>query len=99
MRLWLGENAIPVRLDYGVLFAVLSTLFVLHNVNTSISNGLSWFRLQGIWMTFAAVVFVPLAVALTHWTGSWIGIVLANILALLPYEILAPVINLRRLAQ
>ena len=97
VRLWLGENAIPVRLDYGLLFAVLSTLFVLHNVNTSISNGLSWFRLQGIWMTFAAVVFFPLAVVLTRWTGSWIGIVLANILALLPYEILAPTINLRKL--
>lgn len=97
VRLWLGENAIPTRPDYGVLFAVLSTLFVLHNVNTSISNGLSWFRLQGIWMTFAMIVFFPLAVLLTRWTGSWIGIVLANILALLPYEILAPIINLRRL--
>ena len=97
VKLWLGENAIPVRLDYGLLFAVLSTLFVLHNVNTSISNGLSWFRLQGIWMTFAAVVFFPLAVLLTRWTGSWIGTVLANILALLPYEILAPIVNLRKL--
>lgn len=99
VKLWLGEGAIPVRLDYGVLFAVLSSLFVLHNVNTSISNGLSWFRLQGIWMTVAAVVFVPLAVLLTRWTGSWIGIVLANILALLPYEFLAPIVNLRRLNQ
>ena len=54
VKLWLGEEAIPVRLDYGLLFAVLSSLFVLHNVNTSISNGLSWFRLQGIWMSVAA---------------------------------------------
>lgn len=97
VRLWLGENAIPVRLDYGLLFAVLSSLFVLHNVNTSISNGLSWFRLQGIWMGFAAIVFLPLAVLLTRWTGSWIGIVAANILALLPYELLAPIVNLKKL--
>lgn len=97
VRLWLGENAIPVRLDHGVLFAVLSTLFVLHNVNTSISNGLSWFRLQGIWMTVGAVAFFPLAIFLTRWTGSWIGTVLANILVLLPYEILAPIVNLKKL--
>ena len=48
-------------------------------------------------MTFAAVLFFPLAVLLTRWTGSWIGTVLANILALLPYEILAPIVNLRKL--
>lgn len=97
VRLWLGEEAIPVRLDFGLMFVLLSTLFVLHNVNTSISNGLSWFRLQGIWMGFAAAVFLPLAVALSRWTGSWIGVVIANVLSLLPYELLAPIINLRRL--
>lgn len=97
VKLWLGEAAPPVRLDYALMFVLLSTLFVLHNVNTSISNGLSWFRLQGIWMGFAALVFLPLAVAFSQWTGSWIGVVIANVLSLLPYEILAPMINLKRL--
>lgn len=99
VKLWLGSEATPVRLDYGLLFAVLSTLFVVHNVNTSISNGLSWFRLQGIWMSVAAAVFAPLALLFTRLTGSWIGIVLANILALLPYEILAPIVNLRKIRR
>ena len=97
--LWLGEAAIRVRQDYALLFACASGLFVLHNVNTSVSNGLSWFRLQSIWMGFAGVVFIPLAWGITGQTGSWTGIILANVLSMLPYEILAPVMNLRRLKK
>ena len=72
-------------------FAASGTVFVLHNVNTSIGNGLSYFKVQMIWMTLAAAVFVPLSWVLVQLTGSWIGIVLANILAMLPYEVLAPI--------
>ena len=99
VKLWLGEGAMGVRTEYGFLFCLLSSLFVLHNVNTSVSNGLSWYRLQGIWMTLAAAVFFPLAWLLTRWIGSWIGIILANVISVLPYEILAPVVNLRKLKK
>ena len=89
--LWLGEAAITVRVEYALAFAASGTVFVLHNVNTSIGNGLSYFKVQMIWMTLAAAVFVPLSWVLVQLTGSWIGIVLANILAMLPYEVLAPI--------
>lgn len=95
--LWLGENAIRVRREYALVFALSGSIFVLHNVNTSVSNGLSWFRLQLVWMSVAAAVFVPLAWVLTRQLGSWIGVILAGCLAVAPYEILAPIHTLRRL--
>ena len=39
-------------------------------------------------MTFAAVIDIPLAWLLVRITGSWVGIIIANILALLPFEII-----------
>ena len=39
-----------------------------------------------VWMTFAAIVDIPLAWLLVKITGSWVGIIIANILALLPFE-------------
>jgi len=94
VNLWLGEAAIAVKTEYALAFAFSGTIFVLHNVNTSIGNGLSYFKVQTLWMTFAAVVFVPLSWLLVQLTGSWIGIVVANVLAMLPYELLAPVMTM-----
>ena len=99
VNLWLGEAAIAVRWEYALAFVFSSTVFVLHNVNTSIGNGLSYFKLQMIWMSFAAAVFVPLAWLLVRLTGSWIGIVIANVLAMLPYEVLAPIMTSRWLKR
>jgi O-antigen/teichoic acid export membrane protein len=99
VNLWLGENAIRVQPGYALVFALSGSIFVLHNVNTSISNGLSWFRLQLVWMSVAAAVFVPLAWVLTRQVESWIGVILAGCLAVLPYEILAPIHTLRRLKR
>lgn len=88
---WLGESAIDVNRVYAIIFAISSSIFVLHNVNTSIGNGCSYFKTQIIWMTFAAIVNIPLAILFVRLTRGWIGVVLANILALLPFEILEPI--------
>lgn len=99
MDLWLGKGVIAVRAWYAAAFALSSVIFVLHNVNTSIGNGLSYFRLQMIWMTFAAAAFIPLAVLFVRISGSWIGVVLAGVAAMLPYEVLAPIFTFRYLNQ
>src|SRR5699024_6058582 len=69
MDLWLGNGTISVSLVNAFIFALSSVTFVLHNVNTSIRNGVSYFRLQMIWMTVAAVLFIPLAWMLVHIFG------------------------------
>ena len=97
MNLWLGKGVIDVNTMYGIAFVFSSSLFVLHNVNTSIGNGISYFKIQLIWMTFAALVCVPLTYVMVQITESWIGVVVANSISLLPYEILAPIYTFKQL--
>lgn len=99
MDLWLGPELMTVNTGYALVFALSSAVFILHHVNTSIGNGLSYFRLQMLWMTFAAAAFIPLSFLLVRLTGSWIGVVIANTLSVLPYEILAPVFTLRKIKE
>lgn len=91
MDIWLGKNVVTVVTGYAVIFAISSTLMILHNVNTSIGNGLSYFKIQLIFMTFAAVLFIPLSYIFVVLFDSWIGIIVSSIVCLLPYEIVAPI--------
>lgn len=97
MNLWLGKGMIQVNNVYAVIFVFSGSIFVLHNVNTSIGNGISYFKIQIIWMTFAALIDIPLSYLCVKWTGSWIGVVIANVIALLPYEFLAPIYTVKKL--
>lgn len=94
-NIWLGEGVIAVNISYAITFVFSSTIFVLHNVNTTIGNGLSYFKIQMIWMTIAAVIFIPLSCILVKVTGSWIGVVMSNIISMVPYEIIAPMYTFR----
>lgn len=97
MDLWLGKGTIAVTSFAGVAFALSGTIFVIHNINTSIGNGLSFLKIQMIWMTFAAIIDIPFSYMMVQITESWVGIVIANVIALLPYEILAPIKTLKML--
>ena len=97
MNIWLGNGTIVVNKSYAIVFAVSGSLFVLHNVNTSIGNGISYFKLQMVLMTLAAVVFIPLSYMCVQATNSWIGVVIAHVLVLIPYEFLAPYFTMRKL--
>lgn len=97
MNIWLGTGTIEVKTPYAIIFVLSSVIFVLHNVNTSIGNGLSLFKIQMIWMTIAAIIFIPLAWLLVKIWGSWIGVVGAGVLAMLPYEILAPFYTFKKI--
>lgn len=88
VNIWLGKGYIITDYRIAIIFVFSSSIFFLHNVNTSVANGMSFFNVQKIWMTFAAIVDIPLAILLVKMTGSWVGIILANILALLPFEVI-----------
>ena len=90
MDIWLGYGEIVVDPMHALAFAILSSIMVLHNVNISIGNGMSYFKVQVIWMTVAAVFFIPASYLLTNMLDSWIGIVWGAIICLLPYEFIAP---------
>lgn len=91
VNIWLKENAIQIKLIYAIIFSISSWIFLVHNVNTSIGNGMSYFKPQMIFMTLAAIIDIPLAWLFVDLFGGWIGIVIANIVALLPFEIVQPI--------
>lgn len=97
MDIWLGQGIIEITMSYAIVFLLSSSIFVLHNVNTSIGNGISYFKVQMILMTMAAIIFIPLAWLCVRITSSWIGVIVAQVLALLPYEILAPYFTIKKL--
>lgn len=93
--IWLGSNKFSFNMFYGFIFAIHSTIFILHNVNTSISNGLSYFKFQMLGMTIAAILDFPLAYVFVHYFNSWIGVMLASSVAMLFYELLAPYFTMK----
>lgn len=96
--LWLGSGVITNSYRVAAICATSSMVFVLHSINTTIGNGLSFFKIQLIWMTVAAIVFVPLAWLMVQMTGGWEGILIANIISLLPYEMIAPCTTIKHVS-
>ena len=97
MDIWLGKDSILANKLVGIVFAFSGTIFVVHSVNTSIGNGISYFRIQLILMSFAALIDIPFSYFMVQVTGSWVGIVIANVIAMLPYELLAPIYTMKKL--
>lgn len=86
-------NVVAANVPYIICsIVVFSTM-----LKGTIGNGMSYFKLQMIWMTFAGIIFIPLAYILVQITRSWIAVVLANVLAMLPYEVLAPIFTIKKL--
>lgn len=83
--LWLGEKSITVNYIYAAVFAVSGIVMSLRTVLASYSNGLCELRVQSIYMTLGAVMYIPLAYLLSYMVNSYIAIVVANIISMMPY--------------
>lgn len=83
--LWLGEKSIIVNYIYAAVFAVSGIVMSLRTVLASYSNGLCELRVQSIYMTLGAVMYIPLAYLLSYMVNSYIAIVVANIISMMPY--------------
>lgn len=93
--IWLGDESIAVDMRYVAVMSAFSVVFVLQNVNSSIGNGLSFFRIQVVCMGIGAAAMVPLAYLLCGITESWIGVVVATIVAIAPFQLIEPVACMR----
>ncbi|EQI14794.1 UNVERIFIED_ORG: putative membrane protein [Clostridioides difficile F501] len=97
--IWLGADSMTVNGFYVIAMSAFACVFALHNVNSSIQNGLNYFKLQIVCMTVGAVLLIPLAAWLSSALNSWIGVVIASTISLLPYQIAAPVFGFRYLKR
>ena len=84
VNIWLREKAITVHLTYSLCFAAWIGMDLFIHAATCVANGLNELKCQIIWTAVGAVIKIPAAILLVDLTGSWIGVVLANVVALLP---------------
>ncbi len=83
--IWLGRGTRTASLTISAIFAVLGSLLAASNVVTSFANGLGELRLQGVLLTFGACLNIPMSIILVRLSGSYLGVLLANIAAYCPY--------------
>lgn len=91
INLWLKSKSIHVDLVYALICAISGALFIWTAMLTSITNGISELRISLIFLTLGAFINVPLSYLLSNLTGSWIAIMLANIISILPFCIIQSV--------
>ncbi|MFP4979218.1 lipopolysaccharide biosynthesis protein [Paenibacillus sp. CN-4] len=91
INIWLGGNSIQVNYTYAIIFAIFGSVFVWNGVNSSIANGFGQLKVQSIYFTIGVVVKLPIAFLLVKSLDSWIGVVIANIIAMSLYSIAQPI--------
>lgn len=83
--IWLQDKAIQVNYGYAIIFAISGSLWIWSSVITSFANGLCELRIQTILLTGGALLNIPLAYFFAQVTDSYIAIVVANIVSIMPY--------------
>lgn len=91
INLWLGENTIQVNYLYATVFAISGSIFIWNGVLSSIANGFGELKTQSIFLTIGAIIKIPIAWILVTTFDSWIGVIVANIIAMSMYCIIQPI--------
>jgi O-antigen/teichoic acid export membrane protein len=99
INIWLGEKAITVHYGYAAVFACMGSLMIFNGVLASIANGLGKLRTQAVCYTLGVVIKFPLAYLLVTLTGSWIGVLIANVAAMSIYCLVQPIVLHRTLKR
>lgn len=84
-NVWLGDKTISVNYGIAAIFALSGAIMSLRTILASYSNGLCELKIQTIYMTIGATINIPLAYLLSQISGSYISIVIANIISMIPY--------------
>ncbi|MDQ6420676.1 hypothetical protein RB620_14695 [Paenibacillus sp. LHD-117] len=90
-NVWLGESTYKVDYIFALIFASYSSLFIWNGVLSSIANGFGRLKVQSVCFTIGVVIKFPLAWLLVDMMNSWIGVVLANVVAMSIYVLFQPV--------
>jgi O-antigen/teichoic acid export membrane protein len=88
--IWLGSNSITVNYFYAVIFAISGGIFLWSNIISCLANGTGKLKIQIICFSIGAIINIPLAFILSRLINSYIAIVIANIISILPYCVIQP---------
>lgn len=92
VNLWIGDGYIDISISYCFCFAVFGSLMIFISILSSIANGIGRLKSQALCFGIGAILKVPLSIFLVHVSGSWIGVVIANIICMGIYCIIEPIL-------
>lgn len=87
VNIWLGAEAVTVKIDYSIYFAILVSMMLYINISTCVANGLNELKCQIIWTCIGAICKIPVAIIVVWIVNSWIGVVISNIIVLVPLTV------------
>lgn len=87
---WLGENAIEIQKIYSIAFGIYCILYIWWGVVASISNGTGKIKTQLVLSVVGVIINFTMSIIFVHIFNSWIGVIYANIISMLPYCIIEP---------
>ena len=92
MKIWLGADSLP-EISYlsGIMCALLGCAMIMNGVFSNIANGTGELKVQAVCFGIGAVLKIPLSYILVSLSGSWNGVVLANIICMGIYCIIQPI--------
>lgn len=91
MKIWLGENGIAdINYVTGFIFAILGCAMIINSVLSSVANGIGELKTQAICFGIGAALKIPLAFLLVRILGTWIGVVISNIICMGAYCCVQP---------
>jgi O-antigen/teichoic acid export membrane protein len=91
VNIWLGNESIVISYEVALIFAIANGVLLWHSVNCQIANGMGYLKPQLIFLTIGAISKIPLSILLVNLSNWWVGIILSNIIALLPLSIIQPI--------
>jgi len=84
-NIWLGNNTIPVNVWIAAFFALSGAIMGWRTIVAGVANGLCRLKEQAIYMTIGAAVNIPIAYWLVGYLHSYVAIIIANIISMIPY--------------
>ena len=91
VTLWIGKDVIQVTTQAALIFCISNMLFLWHNVNVTVANGLTFLKPQFVFLTIGAVMKIPVAYLCHYFMGDWTAVVLANVIVLIPLTVAQPI--------
>ena len=84
-NIWLGGKTIEVSYGAATVIAISSIVMGLRTILCGYSNGLCELKIQIIYLTCGALVNIPIAYFFSRIHESYLAIVIANIISMIPF--------------
>ena len=97
VNIWLGKNAFEVDMFSVSIFALYNMVMLFALSSACIANGTGKLKLQMTTFLFAAIIKIPLVILLSSTIQNWIIVMIINIIIMIPYIVLQPIVIFRDL--